>query len=329
MKTLIQQNLKLSNSKLKKTIQLALILLLFFISVSKIKAEKIDSDTIDINKINAPEIVAKNAVVYDIENKDFIYAKNANESVPMASLAKIITATVFLQLNELKQGNPIKTITVIKKGVGFNAGDRGLIDGEVWRTENLIRYMLITSSNYAARSLAESVIDDEFAFTLLMNKTVKDLGFSSFSFKNSSGLPIYNQNYRSNTLASSKSSIDSIFEKQTPSALGSAKEIAVLFSSIFKEIPFLGKASIIPEATFLNLSGNTHKTKNVNYSIFQIPNIIAGKTGTTEESGGNLIIVVNTKGHKYAIVLLGSTIEDRYTDALKLSSATEAFATLK
>jgi D-alanyl-D-alanine carboxypeptidase (penicillin-binding protein 5/6) len=336
MKTLIQQKINLNSTNLsisitKRTLELALfgipvtlLLLMFFIGAHVARADEPAGILSDINKINAPEIVAKNAVVYDIENKEFIYAKNANESVPMASLAKIITAKVFLQLSEMraKQGNPIKAITISKNGDGFNAGDRGLVDGEVWRTENLIRYMLITSSNIAAKSLASSLVDDEFVFSLLMNGYVKDLGFRSFSFKNSSGLSISNPSYK---LASS-------LEKQTPqisSAFGSAKEIAVLFSSIFNETPFLGRASIIPEATFINLSGNTHTITNVNYSIFQIPNIVAGKTGTTEESGGNLVIVINVRGHEYAIVILGSTIEDRYTDAVKLTSSTEAFATLK
>jgi D-alanyl-D-alanine carboxypeptidase (penicillin-binding protein 5/6) len=316
-------------------IPLALLLLMILVGVSIAGADEGASESgvllTDLNKINAPEIVAKNAVVYDVINKEFIYAKSANESVPIASLAKIITASVFLQLNEMRaeHGNPVKTIEVIKDGNGYNAGDRELIDGETWRTENLIRFMLITSSNFAAKSLASSVVDDEFVFSLLMNKFTKDLGFTSFSFKNSSGLSINNTNYKKNLLASSKDSIESISTRQTSSAFGSAKEIAVLFSSIFKKTPFLGEASIIHEATFINLSRNTHKIKNVNYSIFKIPNIVAGKTGTTEESGGNLMIVKNIGGREYAIVILGSTIEDRYTDALKLSSSTEAFATLK
>jgi D-alanyl-D-alanine carboxypeptidase (penicillin-binding protein 5/6) len=283
------------------------------------------STIIDINVINSPEIVAKNAVVYDVQNKRFVYAKNAEQIVPMASLVKIITATVFLQLNSgrYKSGNQIQTVQIVKKDKGYNAGDRDLVDGEVWKVENIIRYMLITSSNYAAQSLVGSLIDDDFAFSLLMNKTVKDLGYKSFSFQNSSGLSTPNPYYNP------KRPDELNVPKQIPSAIGSAKEIAILFNSIFTAIPFLGTASIIPEATFINLSGNTHVTKNVNYSIFQIPHIVAGKTGTTEESGGNLVIEVNPNNKKYVIVILGSTIEDRYNDALKLASSTEAFATLK
>ena len=287
------------------------------------------STLVDINLINAPEIVAKNAVVYDIANKKFIYAKNGDQPVPMASLVKVMTATVFIQLNNNRQkaSNPIETIQIIKKGPTYNQGDRELVDGELWKPENLIRYMLITSSNIAAQSLSNSIVDDEFAFALLMNKEVRDLGYKSFSFINSSGLSINNPDYNPKKATSTKTAENQA--KQIPSALGSAKEIAILFNSIFTAIPFLGEASIIPEASFINWSGNTHTVKNVNYSLTQIPNIIAGKTGTTDESGGNLVIVINPNQQKYAIVILGSTIEDRYNDALKLASSTDAFATLK
>ena len=159
-----------------------------------------------------------------------------------------------------------------------------------------------------------------------MNKSVKDSGFNSFSFKNSSGLSIASPN--SNLEKIEGATASSTLHKQTPSAIGNAREIAILFNSIFTNIPFLGEASILPEATFLNWSGNTHDTKNVNESLSQIPHIIAGKTGTTEESGGNLMIIVEIEHKKYAIVILGSTIEDRYLDAHKIASSTEAFALL-
>ncbi len=283
----------------------------------------------DINKIYAPEIVAKNAVVYDITNKQFIYSKNADEPVPMASLVKVITAAVFLKLDSArqKQGDQTETVQIIKKGPGYNQGDRDLINGEFWKKENLIRYMLITSSNFAAQSLANSIIDDEFAFALLMNKTARDLGFKSFSFKNVSGLSVNNSSYNSKTSPASPTLIaSSTIPKQLPSAIGSAKEIAILFNSIFTSIPFLGEASIVPEATFLNWSGNTHDSKNVNGSLAEIPNIVAGKTGTTEESGGNLMIIINVNQKKYAIVILGSTIEDRYLDTIKLATATTNYS---
>jgi D-alanyl-D-alanine carboxypeptidase (penicillin-binding protein 5/6) len=293
--------------------------LLFFVSINEVNAASTNQIP-DLNIINAQEIVAKNAAVYDVVNKKFIYAKNADEPVPMASLAKIITASVFLQLDSerSKQGNNVDKIQIIKKGNGYNQGDRELINGEFWKKENLIRYMLITSSNIAAQSLTNSLIDDEFAFALLMNKMVKDLKYKSFSFKNSSGLSIPNPNYNPKK--------PDLLAKETPSSIGSAKEIAILFNSIFAKIPFLGEASVVSDATFVNWSGNTHSIKNVNDSLSKIPHIIAGKTGTTDESGGNLFIIINPNQQKYAIVIMGSTIEDRYIDAIKLAIATEQFS---
>lgn len=284
--------------------------------------DKIIDVILDLNKINAPEIIAENAVVYDVSNENFIYAKAAEETVPMASLAKIITATVFLQINAIRKtmGNEVNNVIIVKNNKGYNQGDRDLINGEKWRVQNIIRYMLITSSNIAAQSLVKSIIDDEFAFSLLMNKTVKDFGFKSFDFKNSSGLPIYNYKYNLNDPDSSQF---------ISSANGSAKEIALLFNLIFEKMPFLGDASVIPEAKFINLSGNTHNTKNVNQSLTQVPHIVAGKTGTTDESGGNVMVTIEINRNKYVIVVLGSTPEGRYQDVMALASSTEAFATLK
>jgi D-alanyl-D-alanine carboxypeptidase (penicillin-binding protein 5/6) len=295
--------------------------LLFFVSIKGVNAAT-TNQLPDLNIINAQEIIAKNAAVYDVTNRKFIYAKNADEPVPMASLVKIITAAVFLQLESerSKQGNGLEKIQIIKKGNGYNQGDRELINGEFWKKENLIRYMLITSSNIAAQSLTNSLIDDEFAFALLMNKMVRDLKYKSFSFKNGSGLSIPNPEYNPK--------YPNLASKEIPSAIGSAKEIAVLFNSIFTKIPFLGEASVVSDATFVNWSGNTHTIKNVNDSLSKIPHIIAGKTGTTEESGGNLVIIINPNQQKYAIVIMGSTVEDRYIDAIKLATATELFSAI-
>ena len=180
----------------------------------------------------------------------------------------------------------------------------------------------MTSSNIAIQSITNSIVDDEFAFALLMNKKVRDLGYKSFDFKNVSGLSMDNPAYNPK-----KNQTE--VPKQIPSAIGSAKEIAILFNSIFTSIPFLGEASIIPEAKFINWSGNTHITKNVNFALTEIPNIIAGKTGTTEESGGNVMIIMDINGNRYVVVILGSTILDRYEDIKKLASSTQAFATSK
>lgn len=325
MKTLIpNKNLlnKISSKRYLYTIITVLLLSVSIITIIKGVNAATTNQISDLNIIRAQEIVAKNAVVYDVTNKKFIYAKNADEPAPMASLVKIITAAVFLQLDNerSKQGNVLEKIQIIKKGNGYNQGDRELINGEFWKKENLIRYMLMTSSNIAAQSLTNSLVDDEFAFALLMNKMVRDLKYKSFSFKNSSGLPIPNPNYNPKE--------PDLLQKDIPSSIGNAKEIAVLFNYIFTKIPFLGEASIVSDATFVNWSGNTHIIKNVNDSLSKIPHVIAGKTGTTEGSGGNLVIIINPNQQKYVIVIMGSTIEDRYNDAIKLATATEVFSTL-
>lgn len=296
---------------------IALVGVMSFLRVSAQENEFAKENLNDINLINAPEIIAKNAVVFDSYDKKFLYAKNAEEITSLASLAKIITADVFINLNELRRerGHEIKEISIIKRNAGYNQGDKNLINGEKWRPENLIRYTLITSSNLATESIVKSVVDDEIVFTLLMKKHTKDMGFKNFTFNNSSGLPIIVKNKKT--------------EKRIPGALGTAKEISLLFDQIFRNNKFIADASIIQKAKFINLSGNKHQVENVNFALSQIPNVIAGKTGTTDEAGGNVAIILEIKDKRYVIVVLGSTIEARYDDLAKLASTTEAFATSK
>lgn len=310
-----------------------------FINGGEVKAEVPTLPLADVNKINVPEIFAKNAVIYDVSNKDFIYAKSAEESVAMASLTKIITARLFLELNDerRKQNNLIGNVTITKTGPGENQGDRELINGEVWDTEDLIQYMLITSSNVAAESLSKSMTNDDFAFSLLMDTGVKQAGFKSFSFKNSSGLSMPESEYNSlgstspSTTKPPQASVSAskTKDKNVPSAYGSAKEIALLFNAIFTNSPSLALASIMPEANFVSKAGRKHQIKNINLALAQIPNIIAAKTGTTDESGANLVFVLDINQQKYIVVILGSTLEERYKDAAKMASSTKSLALSK
>ena len=272
---------------------------------------KADTKVTDVNEIKAPEIIAKHAVVYDVNNKEFIYTKDAETPAPMASLVKIITLSVFLKINN--EFNGVKKIQIIKDGIDYNQGDKQLVNKEEWRVENLIRYTLMTSSNVAIKSIVASIVDDEDVFLILMNKMVRDLNLKHFTFKSVTGLDYLNL---------SKNKLET-------STYGNAKEIALLFDQIFKDYPFLADSSVIEKAQFVNLSGNIHNVNNINKSLSNINNIIAAKTGTTKEAGGNIFIMTKIGDNKYITVIMGSTEEGRYSDIAKLASSTEVFATLK
>jgi D-alanyl-D-alanine carboxypeptidase len=66
-----------------------------------------------------------------------------------------------------------------------------------------------------------------------------------------------------------------------------------------------------------------HKAVNTNEIVNKIPNIIASKTGFTDKAGGNLLVVFDAGVNRpISIIVLGSTINGRFEDVLKLASST-------
>jgi D-alanyl-D-alanine carboxypeptidase len=65
--------------------------------------------------------------------------------------------------------------------------------------------------------------------------------------------------------------------------------------------------------------------KNTNQGVVQVPGALLSKTGFTDLAGGNLVVVFDAgMAHPVAVVVLGSTVEGRFTDVKRLMDATLA-----
>jgi D-alanyl-D-alanine carboxypeptidase len=144
------------------------------------------------NKLPSPDksafdsiiVEAQSALVWDVKNKTVLYEKNKNTQSPLASLSKLMTALVAHDLffDDTTVTVPHTTAygADIQKGHHFSARD-------------LIDYMLVVSSNSAARALADAIIEKENndeAFVDYMNKKANELGLVDTYFLNSSGLDV-------------------------------------------------------------------------------------------------------------------------------------------
>ncbi len=64
----------------------------------------------------------------------------------------------------------------------------------------------------------------------------------------------------------------------------------------------------------------SHIAENTNALVGMIPGLIASKTGYTDLAGGNLVIAFDAGiGHPAVVVVLGSTKDERFSDAIYLS----------
>ena len=255
-----------------------------------------------------PQIHASSAIVYDPISAKVLFEKDADTVRPIASLAKLMTAavadTILKWSNDISQ-KPIK----IKKSLEFDTADKVLKNGTLWNPADLISYMLIGSSNKASEELASSLVDRN-VFMSLMNFQARQWGLTHTVFTNPSGLS------------------DKVKEVETAGTVSTAREVALMMWHIVENHENLLDSTRIQEATYIAENNKSITIKNTNTLLSELP-IVFGKTGFTDQAGGNLAVVVqkNATSHPYIIVVLGSTITDRFTDVQALASSSQKVLT--
>jgi D-alanyl-D-alanine carboxypeptidase len=74
--------------------------------------------------------------------------------------------------------------------------------------------------------------------------------------------------------------------------------------------------------------GFIHTAENTNKQVYSFPGLLGSKTGYTDYAGGNLAVVFDAGlNHPIAVVVLGSSLDGRFTDVRKLVDATAEYMT--
>ena len=128
-------------------------------------------------------VSAKSAVLYEPETRTFIYEKNGDERLPMASTTKIMTALVAIERENLE-----KQITVDSRAVGVEGSSAYLKENEAFTLKELLYALMLQSANDAAEAIAYAIADSIEAFADLMNQKASSLGLSDTNFTNPHGL---------------------------------------------------------------------------------------------------------------------------------------------
>ncbi len=239
------------------------------------------------------EIEAQAAYVYDMVEGMVLYEKSGTVQLPLASITKVAVATLarqFLDMNE--------SITFTPRDLSTE-GDSGFKDGETWNTENLLEFTLMTSSNDGATALGRKLEEStDVDIVTLLNIQAETLELNQTYFTNPTGLDnseLYSGSY------------------------GSAKDVTQLLSYAYKTAPEIFFSTSQETQIFKNSIGEIYEAKNTNQAIGELPGLVFGKTGFTDLAGGNLGVVVETEpGHAYIIVVLGSSVDGRFDDIVKL-----------
>lgn len=145
---------------------------------------RIYADQLSQARDGVPAIQASAAAVVDGDTGALIWGKNPHESLPPASMTKMMTALITLQHGNLDR--------VVTSGVDASAmpGDSvmGLHASERLSLHDLLYGLLVPSGDDAALVIARAVGGSEANFVAEMNREAARLGLTETHFANPHGL---------------------------------------------------------------------------------------------------------------------------------------------
>ena len=234
------------------------------------------------------ELKAEAVMAIKLDGNRIYYNKNMNKQRPIASITKLMTAIIVLENYNLND-----VIKITKKDIGREGSSGNLRVEEIMTIRSLLTIMLIESSNNAAITLANQRPD----FILLMNKKAQDLNLSNTNFTNPDGLD-ETDNY------------------------SSAFDIAKIFSYLIKNHKEALEILKIKNIVIYSSDGKIeHRLKNTNELLGRVSEVLAGKTGYTDNAGESLTLLIsdlysNNFNNDIITVVLGSP--NRFDESEKL-----------
>ncbi|MFH1575829.1 MAG: serine hydrolase [Candidatus Nealsonbacteria bacterium] len=253
-----------------------------------------DAKPLRDNKADDLEIDGRAAISILLNNyggEKILFEKNSKESVPIASLSKLLTVDVILKNYDLT-----KEIVITKKAVGQEESFGKLKVGQILTVEQLLYPLLMESSNDAAFALANDYDGiDEQTFVDMMNEDAKTLGLNDTNFVNSSGLD------------------PEEYEPKEKINVSSAHDLSRLIKHLL-DTPLVWEILSMPK---ISIYGET--LTSTNKLLDKIPGIIGGKTGYTDTALSCFVLVVEAPNNKGKVIniILGTTNE-RFSEMEKL-----------
>ncbi|MBR2324848.1 MAG: D-alanyl-D-alanine carboxypeptidase [Clostridia bacterium] len=131
----------------------------------------------------SPTVSARGAALFSPDTNTFLYEKNGDTRMPMASTTKIMTALLAAEIGDLSQ-----RIKIPREATGIEGSSLYLCEGEVLSLEELLYGLMLRSANDAATAIALALCGSVSAFAEKMNEKAEALGLSDTHFDNPHGL---------------------------------------------------------------------------------------------------------------------------------------------
>ncbi|MBA2596389.1 MAG: D-alanyl-D-alanine carboxypeptidase [Chloroflexia bacterium] len=248
-----------------------------------------------------PPLSARAVFVTDITSGTELFALNPDTSLAPASLTKIVSALVILERGDLNA----RVSIVAEDLVGPEESQVGLVEGDRLTVRDLLFGVLIPSGNDATRALARYVGSESLAasvppdravaeFTSLMNEKARELGATSSTFKNPTGIDAEGHQM-------------------------SARDVATLTAAALANPLFVEIVSTPTAVLSSEMRSEGYAVQTTNQLLLE-GTVNGVKTGTTAAAGGCLVTTLAVGPNTIIAVVLGSSLAET-TDGLQDNSA--------
>lgn len=290
----------MSNMKFKRLLSVLLAAVLAItVILPATQASAAENDAVGVN--------AKGAILVEASTGKILYGKNADDLLPIASMAKIMTE--YLVLEAVDKGKIKWDQTYTPSDYVYRISqNRGLSnvplrkDG-TYNVKELYEAMSIYSANGAAIALAEIVSGSESNFVKLMNEKAKELGLKNFEFVNSTGLENGDLAgmHPDGTTADAENKM-------------SARDMALLSQKLIIDYPEVLETASTPRKIFREGTEDAIKMDNWNWMLegllFETEGVDGLKTGSTKSAGSSFTATAERNGMRVITVVLNAASDD-------------------
>ncbi|MPQ25478.1 D-alanyl-D-alanine carboxypeptidase [Bacillus paralicheniformis] len=261
---------------------------------------------------------AKAAILIEASSGKVLYSKNADQRLPVASMAKMMTE--YLLLEAIHEGKvkwdqkytPNDYVYEISKERSLS--NVPLRKDGSYTVKELYQATAIYSANAATIALSEIVAGSESKFVELMNKKAKELGMKNFKFVNATGL----ENKDLHGKHPRGTSVDEESEV-------SARDMAVLTAHLVNDYSEILDTASIAKTKFREGTYDEMDMPNWNFMLKGLVQEYEGvdglKTGSTDSAGSCFAATAKRNGMRVISVVFnakGSLHTGRFVETKKM-----------
>ena len=244
-----------------------------------------------------PVIQARTAILVDFNSDEVLYEMEADAVIYPASMTKIMTAIVAIDLIKKNKLSFDDKFTISENAWRLSQAGYSsmfiMINDQV-SVENLLNGIVIASGNDACIALAEGIAGSEANFADMMNEKASEIGMTSSNFTNSSGI-------------------------NDPDNVSTVRDIALMSKYLIKNYPDFYELFKVKTFTWDRTGGDPIKQGNRNPLLYKNVGVDGVKTGYLAVEKYSLASSMVKNERRVIAVASGfETKKLRSSDSLKL-----------